>query len=308
MKKTLFSLALVFLFFRVTEIAHAQVSLPFYDGFNYSAGNLGGNGSWTTSASQVQVHAASLSYAGLQTSVGNDVTIIPTSSSARTYLNFAAQTSGTTYFSFLVKINTAPSAQRLVAYVFNSTSSSSSPTLGFFVTTGGQLAVGVSTGTPQWTSTGLTSGSTNLVVVAYTFGSSGDSAQIWINPTSLGGSAPTATGSITSTTHSSSFSYFHLNSVSAGTGGGSYEMDELRIGSTYADVTPAGAAPTPTPASGLSVKQARKTGQNFAMTGAGGTPNGRFEIFSASDLTLPAEQWNLSGSGTFDAAGFFNPA
>src|SRR5207302_9783531 len=113
---------LVILLSQVSQLAHAQVSLPFYDGFNYSAGNLGGNGSWTTSVSQIKVNAANLAYIGLQTSVGNDVTIIPTSSSARTYLNFAPQTSGTTYFSFLLKVNTAPSAQRLIAYVFNSTS------------------------------------------------------------------------------------------------------------------------------------------------------------------------------------------
>src|SRR5438067_3754970 len=231
MKKTLFPLALVILLFQITQVMHAQVSLPFYDGFNYSAGNLGGNGDWMNSVTQIKVDAANLSYTGLQTSVGNDVTIIPTSSSARTYLNFAAQTSGTVYFSFLLKVNTAPSAQRLVAYVFNSTSSASTPILGFFVTTGGQLAVGIGTGTPQFTSSGLTTGSTCLVVVAYTFGAT-DSAQVWINPTSLGGSAPTATGNFTSTVHYSTFSYFHLNSVSASSGGGSYEMDELRIGST----------------------------------------------------------------------------
>src|SRR5438128_4393600 len=122
MKKKLLFVAAVCV---IAQFAHGQATLPFYDGFNYTVGNLGSNGSWANSVTQIKVNAANLSYTGLQASVGNDVTIIPTSSSTRTYLNFTSQSSGTVYFSFLLKINTLPSAQRLIAYALNSTSSSS---------------------------------------------------------------------------------------------------------------------------------------------------------------------------------------
>src|SRR5262245_59126334 len=128
----------------MAQSVFAQVSLPFYDGFSYSAGaTLAGNANWVAGngTTQIKVGSTSLSYAGLQASTGMDVSLIPTSSSARTYVNFAAQTSGTVYFSFLLKINSLPAGQRLIAYAFNSTSSSGSPHLGFFITVTGQLAV-----------------------------------------------------------------------------------------------------------------------------------------------------------------------
>ncbi|MDW8308061.1 MAG: immunoglobulin domain-containing protein [Verrucomicrobiales bacterium] len=283
--------------------ARGQVTLPFYDGFNYGAGsNLGGNGPWVNSASPIKVGNTNLSYPGLLAGTGNNVTLVPTSSAARTYVHFASQTTGTVYFAFLLKLNTLPSAQRLIAYAFNSTSSSSAPHLGFFVTATGQLGVGISTSAPQFTSAPLSVGTPHLVVVAYTFGAS-DSAQVWINPSSLGGSAPAPDGSFTAGTHNAALSYFHWNTPSAGSGGGSYEVDELRIGLTYAAVTP-GSGPGAAPSAPWITDWAWLPA-GLVLRGTQGPPHGAYQVLSSTSLALPAEQWTVVGSGQFDAAGRF---
>ncbi|MES2923011.1 MAG: immunoglobulin domain-containing protein, partial [Verrucomicrobiota bacterium] len=283
-------------------------ALPTYDGFAYTAGNsLAGNGGWIAASGSgtIKVNATNLTQAGLQSSVGNDVAIIPGSSAARTYIGFTSQTSGSVCFSFLFRINSPPSAQRLVGYASGSTSSSSSPPLGIFVTAGGQLAVGISTGSPQFTSTQLATGATNLIVVSYTFGGTADSAQVWINPTSLGGNAPAPTASL-SGTHNAALANFLWNTPSASSGGGSYEVDEFRIGATYADVTPA-----TTPGSGtggssiLRVTQMDLAGATFTLTGKGGQASGFFETLGTGDLMRPLPEWQLHGAGTFDAGGNF---
>ncbi len=280
-----------------------QVGLPLYDGFDYAPGvNLGGNGSWINSVSQIKVGGTNLTYPGLAASAGKDVTLVPTSSAARTYVYFTPQTTGTVYFAFLLKINALPGAQRLIAYAFNSTSSSSSPYLGFFVTATGQLGVGISASAPQFTSTPLSVGVPHLVVAAYTFGTS-DRADVWINPTQLGGSPPTPDGSFTASGHNPALSYFHWNTPSAGSGGGSYEVDELRIGPRYAAVTPGGQpafVPTPPVITRWGVSE-----DGLVFSGGGGLPNGFYEVISTPNLALPPEQWTLVGTGQFDATGEF---
>lgn len=283
-------------------------ALPIYDGFGYTAAsNLAGNGGWLAASGSgtIKVNATNLTYAGLQSSVGNDVTIIPGSSAARTYIGFTPQTSGSVCFSLLFKINSLPNAQRLVGYASGSTSSTSSPPLGIFVSASGQLAVGISTGSPQFTNTAFATGTTNLVVVNYTFGTTADSAQVWINPVNLGGNAPPPTGGF-SGNHNSTLANFLWNTPSASTGGGSYEVDEFRIGATYAAVTP---STTPGGGTGessvLRVTQTNLSGATFTLTGKGGPASGFFETLGTGDLLRPLPEWQLDGSGTFDAGGNF---
>jgi hypothetical protein len=287
--------------------AHCQVSLPFYDGFNYPAGgNLAGNGNWVAGSGSgtILVGSANFSYDGLTNSLGKDISVIPGSSSARTYVNFTPRSSGTTFFSFLLKVNSVPTSQRLVAYAYSTTSSSSTPYLGIFVTTSAQLAVGISTSSPQFTSSGLAAGSTNLIVISYTFGTS-DTAQIWINPAGLGAaSAPTPTGSF-SGSHNSSLAYFHFNTPSAGTGGGNYEFDELRIGNNWADVTPPGVV-TPPATNAPVITQSALMPAGFRLQGTNGSPGGAFFVMSATNPVLPRWQWSPVASNQFDANGKFN--
>jgi pectate lyase len=304
MKKLLFLTTSVLL----AACVQAQVALPFYDAFSYGAGtDLAGNGNWVAGSGSgtIKVNVSNLAYNGLATSAGNDVSIIPSSSSARTYVNFSQQIAGTVYFSFLLKVTNAPSAQRLIGYSYSTTSSSSTPYLGFFVTSGGQIAVGISTSSPQFTSSGLAIGSTNLIVVAYTFGFPSDRAVVWINPTSLGGSAPGSAGSFLAA-HNSFLAYFHWNTPSAGTGGGSYEVDELRIGSSWASVTPTNGVVVPPPSGAPYITEVQMTPGGLVLRGTNGPANGAFDLLATTNLVFPISQWGEVASDNFDAGGQFD--
>ncbi len=289
----------------LVQAAPAVVTLPFYDDFNYTAAvNLGGVGSWvaTSGSGTIKVGSASLSFPALTNSLGKNVAVIPGGSGVRVDLNYTAQTSGTFYFSFLLKVNSLPGTQSLIAYASSSSSSDTTPPLGFFIKTGGQLGIGVNTSMPQFSSATLNVGQTYLVVAGYTFGAS-DAVEVWLDPESLGGSAPAVTGSF-SATHNTSLSHFLWNTTSGV--GGSYEVDELRIGATYAEVTPPASGTPPATNNAPRITQARHTGTHFILRGTHGTAGSGYEILCATNVSLPLNQWSVIGSNNFSGTGSFD--
>jgi hypothetical protein len=95
------------------------------------------------------------------------------------------------------------------------------------------------------TSSYLSSDLTYLVVVGYTSGASpglGGLSSLWINPTSFGGAAPTADGTIVGCMNSGAGND-HVDSliIGAGIAAGADPtqtfIDEIRVGPTWADVT-----------------------------------------------------------------------
>ncbi|MEY4488626.1 MAG: hypothetical protein RIQ79_1134 [Verrucomicrobiota bacterium] len=298
---------------------HGQVTLPFYDGFAYPAtGNLAGQGSWVAASGSgtITIKDSNLSLPPLQAGGGLAVGLLATGSAARTSLPFAARSSGTVYVAFLLKIDALPSAQRLIAFASSSSSSTTTPPLGFFITTGGQLAVGVKTASPGFVSAPLTVGTTHLIVAGYTFSSGGDTAEIWLDPASLG-ATPSASAGTTSGSHTSSLAYFLWNTPSASSGGGAYTVDEFRLADTFAAAAPGTGTGdggggtgggTPVDSTGLRVTQMDLNSSTFTLTGKGGPANGFFETLGTGDLLLPLAEWQLDGTGAFDAAGDFTTA
>jgi hypothetical protein len=101
--------------------------------------------------------------------------------------------------------------------------------------------------TTFWETTDYAPNTTLLVVARWTEGATagtGGLSELWINPSSLsfGGSAPAADGS-TAGTFSATGTNDHTNSllIGAGTAAGSnpnvVNVDEIRVGTTWADVT-----------------------------------------------------------------------
>ena len=289
--------------------SRATVTLPYYDGFDYTTGNnIAGQGSWVSASGSgsIKIGSGNLSYTGLTNSIGKDVTLIPGTGSGaeRDDIQFTAQSSNTFFISFLLKVNARPGARAIISYASGSTSSDSSPSLGVFVESTGELSVGINTSSPQFTSSlQLTLGETYLVVLGYTFGST-DTAAVWLNPTSLGGTAPATTGTA-SGTDTATLQYFLWNTPSSG--GGSYEVDELRIGATYAAVTPSGSGPPPpvvitTP----HITQTQHTGTHVILHGTNGTAGDGYEIICTTNVLLPLNQWTVVGSNNFSATGLFD--
>jgi len=222
------------------------------DSFSYPTGDLAGNGGWTdiTPASdEIQVVAGSLTApAGLQASSGNKISFDGLGTDA--YVGFESQTSGTIFYSFLLNVtaNSAATAQYIGGFT-TSAAPTSTATSGFAYrrdtvdTTKFNLGiVGKATNATANTAfdtTQLSLNAVNLIVISHTFvgGAINDITSLYINPTSFGGSAPTPTLTLTnSVSDAAAISAFYLFQSNSGTP--FLQFDELRIGTTWADVTP----------------------------------------------------------------------
>jgi hypothetical protein len=205
---------------------HAQQTLPFYEDFNsYTVGTLLGSAPSSTIWSQGGATGGgspiftnvSLSYAGLTTSGGSTaVGTSPTMSGGRNRgLNFTATTSGTLYASFLVDITGLPTTTRMFADLTSDSANSANGTVdGIFFNSAGQFGISKnSSASAGATTTGSVAvNATSLIVVAYTFNPAAgdDEFALWLNPTSLGGSAPLADITLTTGTDMANLSWFYL--------------------------------------------------------------------------------------------------
>jgi pectate disaccharide-lyase len=306
------SLALTVLFAAAQLAGAAVQTLPFTDAFTYPEGNLyavatgvwdaGGNtGSEITVASAVALTAP----AGLAAASGKGVRWAPSGTARRAAVQFTSvpnTDNNTVYASFLLSIQTAPSSGvKLIGYLENSTSSTTSPQLGIFVDSSSRVGIGKKATSPAVYSSALGT-STHLVVVRYTFLASGnDQADLWVDPasSSYGAASPPAShGSTTGSSDPGALAYFQINTPS-GTGPLLY-LDEVRIATNWAGVTPTNGmvAPLNTPV----VTNAWIAAGSFIMRGTNGTANAVYGVLTA---TNPANAWTLLATNGFDADGNF---
>jgi hypothetical protein len=228
----------VFLF----QNAHAQL---FQEGFNYTAGgNLGGNAPWTSGNNNITIGNGSLNYPGLTSLGGNDLSVVSGVSAGSVVANFTGTpiTSGSVYYSFLAQCSSLPTANQYLTALLPASASGpngSSDPLGFYVgqqTAGSTFKVGVrsgGSGATYTTSSTLTVGKVNLFVVQYTFDGN---VSLWVNPTA-GGSEPTADISFAAGVSAANLQEIGFKSQSAATAG-NWFFDDLRVGTSWADVTP----------------------------------------------------------------------
>ena len=248
------------------SLPSAWAELLFYDGFDYPAGEKLGESSsltiWENSKTQFAIASGSLDYAGLETSKGNRVNVqsgSPNLDSVRT-INGAwkEQSWGTLYVSFLLRVESLAeigSTDEGVSLLTINHTSNKSQLLGINLRNAGTVRLGVlkhpSDGATVSASAFFTNGpganlsangsTTYLIVAKYEWkqGVADDEVTLWVNPTTLG-----ITEDIS---NKISISTGMDGSKSAGrfvlSRGPNVNFDELRIGQTWADVTPAGKPP-----------------------------------------------------------------
>lgn len=248
-----------------TETTYYPQGGPNYPSVRIGTGNTltiwsigGGQGN----GSPLVVGPAGLSYPGLgdpnaPVSAGLYVRTNNTTGNRQRGAVFTPQTGGTVYSSFLLNSETLPLDRRLVVFLSSQNSGTlTGGPLGVWIEADGKLSLtksansanaGVVQPTPLATTTSSLSAGTHLVVVRYTFnpGSDDDEVALWLDPAAntLGvseGNVPAATLSGTTGTDAAtvtSFWVFHPSQELTN----SFILDEVRVGLTWADVTPSGA-------------------------------------------------------------------
>ncbi|MFO1487894.1 MAG: autotransporter-associated beta strand repeat-containing protein [Verrucomicrobiota bacterium] len=261
--------------------AQAQFSFPVYEGFAYSSGErigTAGNSitNWTIgnsagTGSAVTTNTPTLSFPGMPAPTGNILWYSPTtpSSGRNRAAVFTTQTlsagNPTVYMSFLLNVQANPSGLKQIFSLSPATTGSGPSTpMTIFLTTDGKLAIGKNSTTAAGATMGTAlSAGTHLVVVRYSFvsGSANDDFALWVDPGSLGaveGSVPGATINTASGSDAATISSLWVVHQTTPNPPGSFYVDEIRIASTWAAVTPSSCSP----------------GTSFAVTGGGAICSG----------------------------------
>lgn len=260
-------------FIALTSYSFGQ---QFYEGFNYtSPGNIGGatttttdavgSNNWLTqsntsgSAGTIDVLSGNLSYPGIATSTGNKVFLAGSNSTVPRDINRGfTMPSASTVLYYSVLLNILDNTQLVASPI--ATGSTNSYFMSFGSTSGtnvnilnGRLAAATVNSGANYrlqinnNSSGSTSnytefpldlsfGTTYLAVVKVDITTSPYVVSLWVNPSSLGGAEPSGAVTNNSGTNSTTttFGSIVLRNASATP---KVEIDEIKVGLTYADVT-----------------------------------------------------------------------
>lgn len=251
-------------------------ALPYYEGFGYTVGNsLGAEQMWTNTntGDDILATSGSLSYTGLTTN-GNSV--IFDGAGFDCFSPITPTSAGTVYYSFLMNVSTmagvsdanggylagfGESTTNLGATLWTKKIDDTSYNLGIEVRTANAANTTFDTNVYQ-------TGQTYFVVVGYALNAattSDDIVSLWVNPV-VGSPEPSAT--ITDThaaTDLNNVSYFFLRQDST-TETPAVQIDELRIGSAWADVVPATAGLTDNNINGLTMYPNPLKGNTLFLT------------------------------------------
>jgi hypothetical protein len=233
----------------------ARASVILYDGFGYSAGALRTNGGWVGSNATVPsptVVSGSLTYPGLATSTGNSVQLTKANGTADR-VSTGTITSGTIFYSFIIQLSSVDDTAAGISgtggaffagFDDHSSGTTFSTPAGLFVrrdagdTT--KINLGISTtGSANKSFSGAFAPTDTLFVVgSFTFGAPA-TLDVYANGSpAIPSDAPvshtlTTTGSDATTASILSF-FLRQNTGEPST----IVVDELRIGTTWADVAP----------------------------------------------------------------------
>ena len=241
--------------------ADARATLYLNEPFDYPAGNLSAASPWTGAGSNLKMISGNLTNGGLSNPVPSSATKAQSLGSAadgkRTFNAIAVGgpgTDGSLYVSFLLRQTTLAASSGPLLALSDATSVGSTG-IGALVVylnkSGTQFQIGVKKdgSAVQYPTSGTYAlNDTVLVVARYKFNTGSvndDTVTLWINP-ALNGiePAPGPTG-IAETTVAGvadftvGLQYLHLRANSS-TASGINEVDNVRVGDTWADVTPTG--------------------------------------------------------------------
>lgn len=232
------------------------------ESFNYTTpAYVGGNGAigtssngWTThsvtsgQATTIGVYNGSLSYPGLAAPVGNKVMLPASNITVSRDINSGFTTTNTSlYYSALINVLDVTQLGVSFDYFMSFGETSGTATMGFSGRLGAKSVnalanfrlgiLNTSTGTLVYgESSDLSFGTTYLVVVKVDRSTTPITASLWVNPASLGGADPA--GAIINTSGTGAIASFASICLRNSSGTPKVEIDEIRVGTTFASVTP----------------------------------------------------------------------
>jgi len=236
-------------------LTHATILLE--ESFDYTAGQTlaTANSAWnqyevaTGSSNHIDTVATNLSVSGLSASAGGSINL--TSSGSGNYRDFTAQT-GNVYYSFALQVTAVTPFTTTGTLPFIGLNVSGTPGtryagVNMIYQSGTTYSLGINrTNSGGNTASGVTLnvGTTYFIVVGFSNSAvaNGDSASIWINPSSdqFGGSPLAATATTVVGSSTASISAITINHTSGASNTPTFLIDELRVGQSWADVTPSG--------------------------------------------------------------------
>lgn len=307
----------------------SEAALLLEEPFPYSTGALSGQGNWS-GGSGTTVTAGSLSFPGLRdpTITSNKASLPVTASSAYKPFATAPIATGAVYLSFVLRQTTL-------------TASTTGGTIagldddGSVTTSNGRAAAALAVHVKQTNATryvlGIRKGQGSsgagggtdvfytgasfavsdvvFVVAKYTFnpGAGDDTVALWVNPdpNTFGGAEPpphiaeTTTGN---TNDAGGLRYVLLRCNSS-TVTGVNEVDNVRVGTSWADVTPPLAPDTPPQPY---ITDVLAHADSLLLRGTNGPSDGVYQVLTTTDLTAPT--WLPVTTNRFEGDGSFNCA
>ena len=258
-------LALLLIATALLILRSAQAALYLTEPFSYTAGALGtspANGTWdTTVKSAINVTATGLTGpAGFPTAGGNDVTLGNTGHNQQNFNTFTSSgtiVSGTVYACFLLKVTstgsmrsadtlTSPNYNDGFTLALQNAASAASPfcSIRLINSSGCKIGLAKNGAAGSYRTAALTVNTTYMVVEKYDFSTAPNTASFWILSTYQGTEAGAGAADVTINTGTD------LAPGAAGLGqcylsdaaGGTFQVDELRIASTWQEATGGAAA------------------------------------------------------------------
>lgn len=221
------------------SVLSSYATVLFSEAFNYTDGtglggsvNPGNSLAWTAGSSGLTITNVNLTYAGLADQGGNAL-VIQNAAAGSTVNTYANQTSGQVFYSFLFDPLIANGGNNYVTALnpAGGAPNGGSDAIDMQYFASGLLRLRANASAAVGATT-LTLGTTYFIVMEYDIDNK--VATMWLNPTP-GAAAPVAYTNITGTTATA------LNDVGfkAQASTGRFIVDNLTVGTTYADVTQA---------------------------------------------------------------------
>ena len=237
-------------------VTPARAQLIAYESFDYTVGsNVAGNtlsgvGTWAAlnlTTTRPTIVSGNLSVSGLASSTGQSVNL-PGGNYEEAVLPFTSTNAGSIFFSIALNLTTQPGAATYTLG-FSTANTNYGATI-WTQASGAGYQIGFSNrsnSTVVYDSTVHSLNTTVFLVGRYDFisGTGNDTSALWINPSSAtfgAGSAPSATLTSSGGTDMAAISQFLLRGT---TNSPIAIVDELRIGTTWASVTPPAPIPEP---------------------------------------------------------------